>query len=126
MLECVAYVTAINNCDLPIYQFHVYLREISPMICHLFLSRSKWYGVSRLYGAYLLENGRDVQLYTFQFRPYEWLLYQYNFGNRWEQEIRFEKTLPLDPTKTYPVCIRGKQRKQSQAINPPAWPPSPP
>jgi hypothetical protein len=119
-----------------VYQFRVYLREISPMIwrrlllrsdhtsadlhysiqiamdwddfhLHQFLIRGKHYGVSRLYGPYFLENGHDVPLHLFQFRPHERFLYEYDFGDRWEHEIRLEKRIPLDPKKTYPLCIGG-------------------
>lgn len=55
---------------------------------HQFLIRGKRYGVSRLYGPHFLENGRDVPLHRFQFRPYERFLYEYDFGDRWEHEIR--------------------------------------
>ncbi len=124
--------------EVEVYQFRVYLREISPMIwrrlllrsdqtiadlhytlqiamgwgdfhLHQFTIRGKRYGVSRIYGPDFLEYGRDVPLHSFQFRQSERFLYEYDFGDRWEHEIRFEKTLPLDPKKTYPVCIGGKR-----------------
>ncbi len=119
-----------------VYQFRVYLREISPMIwrrlllrsdhtiadlhytlqiamgwddfhLHQFLIRGKRYGVPRIYGPHFSENGCDVPLHVFQFRPYERFLYEYDFGDRWEHEIRLEKTIPLNPKKTYPVCTGG-------------------
>ena len=119
-----------------VYQFRVCLREISPMIwrrlllrsdhtiadlhytiqiamgwddfhLHQFLIQGKQYGVSRVYGPHFRENGRDMLLHMFQFRQYERFLYEYDFGDRWEHEIRFEKTLPLEPKKAYPVCIGG-------------------
>jgi hypothetical protein len=66
--------------------------------------------VSRVYGPHFRENGHDVPLHTFQFRPYERFLYEYDFGDRWQHEIRFEKTLLLEPKKTYPVCIGGSKQ----------------
>ena len=124
--------------EVEVYQFRVYLREISPMIwrrlllrsdqtiadlhytlqiamgwddfhLHQFTIRGKRYGVSRIYGPDFLEYGRDVPLHSFQFRQHERFLYEYDFGDRWEHEVRFEKSLPLDPKKTYPVCIGGKR-----------------
>lgn len=34
--------------------------------------------------------------------------YEYDFGDGWIHSIEVEKTLPLDPDKYYPVCIKGK------------------
>jgi hypothetical protein len=34
--------------------------------------------------------------------------YEYDFGDSWIHSIVVEKTLPLDPDKYYPVCIKGK------------------
>jgi hypothetical protein len=122
--------------EVEVYQFRVYLREISPMIwrrlllrsdqtiadlrntiqiamgwddyhLHQFTIRGKRYGVSHVYGPHFRENGRDVPLHTIQFRQYERFLYEYDFGDRWEHEVRLEKTITLNPKKTYPVCIGG-------------------
>lgn len=129
--------------EIDIYQFRVYLRGISPMIwrrlllrsdqtiadlhyatqiamgwddfhLHQFIIRGKRYGVSRVYGPHFDEDGHDVALHTFRFRLHERFLYEYDFGDRWEHEIRFEKSLPLDPKKTYPVCIGGKRAAPSE------------
>ena len=35
--------------------------------------------------------------------------YEYDFGDSWDHEVLFEKTLPADPTTKYPVCIDGKR-----------------
>lgn len=34
--------------------------------------------------------------------------YIYDFGDGWMHSIVVEKTMPLDPDKYYPVCIKGK------------------
>jgi hypothetical protein len=34
--------------------------------------------------------------------------YEYDFGDGWIHSIVVEKTMPLDPDKFYPVCIKGK------------------
>ena len=36
-------------------------------------------------------------------------IYEYDFGDSWEHEIRVEKILPLDPQGIYPCCIKGKK-----------------
>jgi hypothetical protein len=35
-------------------------------------------------------------------------VYTYDFGDNWEHMIRFEKALPREPRKLYPVCIGGE------------------
>jgi len=36
-------------------------------------------------------------------------LYVYDFGDNWQHVIEFEKVLPKDPNRTYPICIAGKR-----------------
>lgn len=36
-------------------------------------------------------------------------LYEYDFGDGWEHKILLEKILPLDPDKTYPICLAGER-----------------
>lgn len=36
-------------------------------------------------------------------------LYEYDFGDSWEHELRIEKRLPLEEGKRYPVCLTGKR-----------------
>jgi hypothetical protein len=48
-----------------------------------------------------------VRLGDLQLRERGRFLYEYDFGDFWQHEIRVEKKLPLDPKKTYPVCIGG-------------------
>jgi hypothetical protein len=33
--------------------------------------------------------------------------YEYDFGDRWEHTIRVERTLPIEDTRSYPLCIAG-------------------
>jgi len=35
-------------------------------------------------------------------------VYTYDFGDNWEHAIRFEKALPREPRKLYPVCTGGE------------------
>jgi hypothetical protein len=122
--------------EVTVYQLRIYLRKISPLIwrrllvrsdssvadlhyalqivmnwtdfyLHQFRIRGKRYGVGRLEGPWFQDRAEDVRLDRFQFRPRERFLYEYNFFDQWEHEIRVEKILPLDPDKTYPRCIGG-------------------
>ena len=124
--------------EVEVYQLRVFLRQISPMIwrrllvrsdstiadlhytlqiamgwddfhLHQFTIRGKYYGVAYECGPLFSDDAEDVRLSDFQFRRYERFLYEYDFGDLWQHEIRVEETLPLDPKKTYPVCIGGKR-----------------
>jgi hypothetical protein len=33
--------------------------------------------------------------------------YEYDFGDSWEHEIRFEGRLPAEPSQSYPLCLEG-------------------
>src|SRR5712692_965736 len=52
---------------------------------------------------------RQVQLAQFQFRRNERFLYEYDFGDLWQHEVRVEEKLPLDRKMTYPMCIGGQR-----------------
>jgi hypothetical protein len=54
-------------------------------------------------------NLRDTVLGALRFRLNERFLYEYDFGDQWEHEIRVEKFLPLEAQWTYPVCIGGQR-----------------
>jgi hypothetical protein len=43
------------------------------------------------------------------FRINERFLYEYDFGDRWEHEVRVEKIVPVEARRKYPICI-GSQR----------------
>ena len=122
--------------DLDIYQLRVYLRQISPAIwrrllvrsdstiadlhytlqiamdwsdfhLHQFTIRGKHYGVEHIGGVHFSDDADQVKLRDFSFRDKERFLYEYDFGDLWQHEIRLEKRCTLDPQKTYPLCIGG-------------------
>jgi hypothetical protein len=125
-----------NDGKVSVYQFRVRLREISPDIwrrllvrsdstiadlhytlqiamgwsdfhLHQFIIHGKRYGVSRIGGMWFSDDPKQVKLEDFRFRINERFLYEYDFGDLWQHEIRVEKKLPFDPKKTYPVCTGG-------------------
>jgi hypothetical protein len=67
------------------------------------------FGVYHDGGISFSDNPEKVPLSAFGFRIRERFLYEYDFGDEWLHEVRIEKRLLLDPKKTYPVCIDGKQ-----------------
>src|SRR3954453_4876605 len=103
-----------------VYQFHVWIRQISPMIWRRFLMRADsplanlhdaiqiafgWsdfhlhrfrihgrdYGVNRVGGPGFSHDARMVRLADFQFRTNERFLYEYDFGDGWQHEARVER-----------------------------------
>jgi hypothetical protein len=50
---------------------------------------------------------RKVLLSRFHFRVNERFLYEYDFGDLWRHQIRFEGIQPRREKKIYPVCIGG-------------------
>ncbi|WP_338181602.1 plasmid pRiA4b ORF-3 family protein [Candidatus Dormiibacter inghamiae] len=42
-------------------------------------------------------------------RPHERFLYEYDFTDGWQHDVRVERMLPLEPGRTYPVCVGGRR-----------------
>jgi hypothetical protein len=77
---------------------------------HQFLIRGKPYGVWKPGGISFCDNPHQVRLRDFHFRCKERWVYEYDLADRWQHEIRLEQILPLDPAKSYPICLAGKRR----------------
>jgi Plasmid pRiA4b ORF-3-like protein len=121
-----------------VYQLHVWLREISPLIwrrllvrsdstitdlhyslqivmgwegyhLHQFIIRGKRYGIPQPGGVWFSDDPRQVWLADFHFRLRERFLYEYDFGDLWQHEIRVEKKLPVQLKRHYPTCIGGRR-----------------
>ena len=74
---------------------------------HRFLIRGKAYGMSRLGGCMFATDARKVVLSQFRFRADERFLYEYDLGDLWQHQSRFESVEPIEGKKSYPVCIGG-------------------
>jgi len=121
-----------------VYQFKVVLRGISPMIwrrlllgsdhsiadfhyaiqiamdwsdAHLnrFHIHGKDYGVAHEGGLTFSNDPERVRLAQFGLRLRERFLYEYDFYDGWEHDIRLEKVLPLNSKHVLPVCIGGQR-----------------
>jgi hypothetical protein len=121
-----------------VYQLHVWLREISPLIwrrllvrsdstiadlhytlqiamgwegyhLHQFVIRGKRYGVPQPGGVWFADDPTQVQLGDLHLRLRERFLYEYDFGDLWQHEIRVEKKLPVELKRHYPTCIGGRR-----------------
>ena len=53
---------------------------------------------------------QQVRLADFRFRINERFVYEYDFGDTWQHEVRIEQRLPLDDTGVYPRCIGGRRQ----------------
>jgi hypothetical protein len=120
-----------------VYQFKVVLRGVSPMIWRRILLRSdqtiadlhytiqiamgwsdshlnrfhihgKDYGVAHEGGIWFDDNPKKVHLAGFGFRLRERFLYEYDFYDLWEHDVRLEKVLPLKG-RLCPVCTGGRR-----------------
>ncbi|MDQ3252338.1 MAG: plasmid pRiA4b ORF-3 family protein, partial [Acidobacteriota bacterium] len=107
-----------------IYQFHVMLRGINPPVwrrllmrsdssiadlhdtiqialhwsdfhLHRFLIRGTEYGLSRAGCTGFTTDPKQVLLADFNFRERERFLYEYDFFDLWQHQVRFETTRPV-------------------------------
>jgi Plasmid pRiA4b ORF-3-like protein len=128
-----------------VYQFRVVLRGISPMIwrrlplrsdqsiadlhytiqiamgwsdshLHRFHIHGKDYGVAHEGGLTFSDDPERVLLGQFGFRLRERFLYEYDFYDNWQHDIRLEKVLPLNSKRVFPVCIGGQPSIGSKLI----------
>ena len=115
-----------------VYQIRVVLRGVSPLIWRRLLVRSDstiaelhralqiafgWSGEhlhrfvihGRMHGMESLVDPRRVQLADLGLRVRERVLYEYDFIDGWQHDVRLEQILPLDSRRRYPVCIAGRR-----------------
>lgn len=122
----------------PIYQFRMFVRGISPVIwrrllfradhtladmhyalqiafdwtdefLHRFHLRGRIYAVPRAWGTDYTHIAQNTSLQSLNLCLRERFVYEYNFFDWWQVEVRFEKMLDFDGARSYPVCIGGKQ-----------------
>ena len=63
----------------------------------------------RRYGEDELVDPRRVRLADLGLRLRERFLYEYDFTDGWQHEVRLEQVLPIDSRRRYPVCIGGRR-----------------
>jgi hypothetical protein len=74
---------------------------------HRFVIHGKDYGIAYVGGMCFSNDPKLIRLADFGFRPGERFVYEYDFYDLWQHEIRLEQILPFDPTQRYPRCIGG-------------------
>ena len=118
------------------YYVHVWIRGIHPMLWRRFLVRSdstladlhavlqigfdwtdfhlhrfrirkKDYAVPRR-GGLGCHDARQIKLGQLHFRINERFLYEYDFGDLWQHQVRIEKRSEIETSRSYPVCVGGQ------------------
>jgi hypothetical protein len=67
------------------------------------------YGDPRMLEEMEGKDARKVTLETLVQGDKDKFLYEYDFGDSWDHELRIEKVLPYEAGKRYPVCLTGKR-----------------
>jgi Plasmid pRiA4b ORF-3-like protein len=121
-----------------VYQLKVALRGISPLIwrrllvraetsvaelhhilqltlgwtnshLHRFIIHGKEYGIAYEGGMGFADDPRRIRLADFCFRVRERFLYEYDFADNWQHDLRVEQILEAEARRIYPVCTGGKR-----------------
>lgn len=75
---------------------------------HQFVVANEYIGSIAELGDEVLDEKR-IRLSDYISGEKEKFRYEYDFGDDWDHIIEVEKTLPVDPTQSYPRCIAGKR-----------------
>jgi Plasmid pRiA4b ORF-3-like protein len=126
-----------NSKQLVIYQLKIFILDISPMIwrrvkvrsdstiadlhyiiqiamgwtdshLHRFVIHGKDYGVAQIGGINFTDDSTEVKLADFGWKVKEQFLYEYDFGDFWQHQIRVEAILTSKSKSLVPVCVTGK------------------
>ena len=81
---------------------------------HRFLIRGNAYGIGRSGFSSFSTDAKAVCLAEFGFRINERFLYEYDFGDLWEHQIRVEGVQPVQSKTVYPVCVAGSRAAPSE------------
>jgi Plasmid pRiA4b ORF-3-like protein len=124
--------------QITIYQLKIFILGISPMIwrrirvrsdttiadlhyiiqlvmgwtdshLHRFIIHGKDYGIAQIGGISFSDDPRKVKLADLGWRVKEHFLYEYDFGDNWQHQIRVEKILTFKSNNLEPICISGKR-----------------
>ena len=76
---------------------------------HRFVIYGKDYGIAQIGGISFSDDPRLVKLSSFDWREKERFLYEYDFGDSWQHQIRVEAILAPKSNCFYPVCISGQR-----------------
>jgi hypothetical protein len=74
-----------------------------------FVIHGREYGLWHDGGIGFRDDPRHVRLADLRLRVGERFLYEYDFTDGWQHDVRVEQILPLDPRQHYPVCVGGQR-----------------
>ena len=74
-----------------------------------FVIHDREYGVSHVGGIGFRDDPRQLLLVDLGLRVGERFLYEYDFTDGWQHDVRVERVLRLDPQRHYPVCIGARR-----------------
>src|SRR5205085_10476315 len=74
-----------------------------------FVIHGREYGVWHDGGIGFRDHPRHVRLADLRLRVRERFLYEYDFTDGWQHDVRLELILPLEPGRYYPICIGGRR-----------------
>ncbi len=75
---------------------------------HRFVIHGKDYGVAQIGGINFTDDPTEVKLADFGWKVKEQFLYEYDFGDFWQHQIRAEAILTSKSKSLVPVCVTGK------------------
>jgi hypothetical protein len=75
---------------------------------HRFVIQAKLYGIRRIGSDWFADDANTLVLDDLGLRVRERFLYQYNFFDNWQVQLRVEAISKSEPGKPYPRCIAGK------------------
>ena len=78
---------------------------------HRFRIHGRDYGIAYIGGLGFDEDAEAVPLSRFGLRPTERFLYEYDFTDGWQVEVRVEKVIDETPCENhgFPVCMAGRE-----------------
>jgi hypothetical protein len=82
---------------------------------HRFLIHGQEYGIAYEGGIGFAADPRRIRLADFCFRLRERFVYEYDFDDKWQHDLRVEQILAVEGSRTYPVCIGGKRAAPPEA-----------
>ena len=59
-------------------------------------------------GGLACHDARKIKLADLHFRINERFLYEYDFGDLWQHQVRIQKRLEIETSRSYPVCVGGQ------------------